>query len=185
MVYDGPSEERRQIEICFTANYQALCYFASSLLHDDEASEDVVQDVFCKVIVSGRQFESDGHMRSYLYIAVRNSCINLLRNGGQRSVGLDDDALSDYRTLDEDADYEMVRTEIIRKISAAIDTLPPRYREVFELAYVKDARNEEIAELLQISPNTVRVMKQRAKKQLRALLQDLYPLLFLVVKNLI
>ena len=38
---------------------------------------------------------------------------------------------------------------------------------------------------MHISPNTVRVMKQRAKKQLRALLQDLYPLLFLVVKNLI
>ncbi|MCI6549708.1 MAG: RNA polymerase sigma-70 factor [Prevotella sp.] len=185
MVNDRPSEERRQIENCFTANYQALCYFADSLLHDVEVSEDIVQDVFCKVIGSGRQFESEGHMRSYLYIAVRNSCINLLRSGRLQHVGLDSASLSASETLDEDADYEMVRAEIIRKISAAIDTLPPRYREVFELAYVKNARNEEIAEQMHISPNTVRVMKQRAKKQLRALLQDLYPLLFLVVKNLI
>lgn len=183
MAHDGLSEDGGRIEHCFKANYQALCYFASGLLHDDEASEDVVQDVFCRVIGSGRRFATDDHLKSYLYIAVRNSCINRLRRGGAKHVPLPGDAASGVQAAAEEADYMMVRAEIVRKISAAIDALPPRYREVFELAYVKEAKNEEIAEQLRISQNTVRVIKQRAKKQLRTLLRDLYPLLFLFVKG--
>ena len=48
-------------------------------------------------------------------------------------------------------------------IHEAIDSLPPRYRQVFRMAYIDKMKSEEIAEALGISVNTVKVIRQRAR----------------------
>ena len=69
-------------------------------------------------------------------------------------------------------------------IHEAIDSLPPRYRQVFRMAYIDKMKSEEIAEALGISVNTVKVIRQRAKPRLRELLKDIYPLLFILAGEL-
>ena len=75
----------------------------------------------------------------------------------------------------------MVKTEVVRLIADAISQLPQRQQEVFTMAYQQGYSNAEIAELLDISENTVKVQKQRAKKALRQQLKDVYPLALMLL----
>ena len=187
--------DNQLFERCFRDNYQALCFFASGMLHDDAASEDVVQEVFVKLLNMSRDFDSYNHLKHYLYVAVHNLCVDRSKTN-QRYVSLDvssDAYHSDHEThkgtafMDGDAQQEnveigIIRAECIRMIAAAIEELPEGQRRVFKLAYIEDKSNEEIATIMSIRVNTVKVHKQRAKENLRKKLNDIYPLLFILIK---
>lgn len=170
------------MELYFRKYYQSLCYFAMNIVHDEHLCEDIVQEVFVRTISLQMQFDSELHFRQYIYAAVRNSCLNHLQKQG-RTVGLAEVETTDTPTA-ENCDNEIVRAEMIRMIRDAIESLPPRYREVFRMAYIDKMKNEEIAEALGISLNTVKVIRQRAKTRMRELLKDIYPLLFIFANQL-
>ncbi len=86
-------------------------------------------------------------------------------------------------TADE-CDRAIVRAEIIRMVRDAIDSLPPRYRQVFRMAYIDKMKSEDISEALGISLNTVKVIRQRSKVRMRELLKDFYPLLFIFINQI-
>lgn len=168
---------QRTFDRCFRNNYQALCYFASQLLNNEAESEDVVQEVFVKILNASRTFESDDHVRNYLYTAVRNTCSDRLAKRPEEQLNQTHTALSDENTMEA----LMVKTEVVRLIADAISQLPQRQQEVFTMAYQQGYSNAEIAELLDISENTVKVQKQRAKKALRQQLKDVYPLALMLL----
>lgn len=172
------------MELYFRKYYRSLCYFAMNVVHDEHLCEDIVQEVFVRTISLKMQFESELHFRQYIYAAVRNSCLTHMQKHG-RTVGLEDvPATGADAPASESCDNEIVRAEIIRMIHEAIDSLPPRYREVFRMAYIDKMKNEDIAEALGISVNTVKVIRQRAKARMRELLKDIYPLLFIFAGQL-
>lgn len=187
--------DKTLFERCFRDNYQALCFFASGILHDDAASEDVVQEAFVRLLKMNKIFDSYDHLKHYLYVAVRNLCIDkskenqnlvsLEGNHEKDSLSKENVRLRDLEGLEnvsEDIEIQIVRSEMTRMITAAIEELAEGQRNVFKLAYMEDKSNEEIAEILGLSINTVKVQKQRAKNHLREKLQDIYPLLFVLIK---
>lgn len=171
----------QEVEFYFKKYYLSLCYFALEIVGDTETSEDVVQHVFTRIISTGVKFDSENHFRSYIYNAVRNASLTALSAARRSShVGLEESA--DMSSDSYDSDCGIIRAEMIRMIRESIDTLPPRYRTVFIMAYVEGLKNEEIAERLGISLNTVKVIRQRAKNRMRELLKDIYPMMFLLLK---
>lgn len=152
------------------------------MVHDKTLCEDIVQEVFVRSITSGISFESELHFRQYIYTAVRNQCISSLQKRG-RIIALNEMDTEDTPTSEE-CDDTIVRAEIIRMINEAIDSLPPRYRQVFRMAYIDKMKNEEIANSLGISLNTVKVIRQRAKTRMREMLKDIYPLLFIFINQI-
>lgn len=172
------------MEEYFRKYYQSLCYFAVNLVHDRDLCEDIVQEVFIRVITSGMVFESELHFRQYVYAAVRNHCIDHINESQRvRTVTLGDADTADVPSSDY-CDRSIVRAEIIRMVREAIDSLPPRYRQVFRMAYIDKMDSGEIAEALGISLNTVKVIRQRAKNRMREMLSDFYPLFFILVDQL-
>jgi RNA polymerase sigma-70 factor (ECF subfamily) len=71
----------------------------------------------------------------------------------------------------EDAD-NMEDPEIVQQISEAISRLPKEMAEVFKLKYLEGKKLREIAQLNQISENTVKTQLQRAREKLRKILFD-------------
>lgn len=170
------------LETYFRKYYQSLCLFSKSLVGDGSVSEDIVQDTFVKIISSEIQFESELHFRQYAYIAVKNTCYKYMAKSGRMSmVGIDELNAQPDESVGP-GNIAIVRAETVRMIKDAVNALPTRYREVFCLAYIKNMKNEEIADKLGISVNTVKVMRQRAKAKLRETLKDLFPLLFIYLK---
>ena len=188
--------DSKTFERFFRETYQALCFYASGILHDDAASEDVVQETFLKLLNSDKLFENKDHLKNYLYVAVRNLCIDKCK-ANQHHVTIDYGSGSEANGekkhekeqkwlhsgyVTESLDIQIVRAECLHAIASAIEELPEGQRTVFRLAYLEEKSNEEIANLMNISVNTVKVQKQRAKAHMREKLQDFYPLLFILMK---
>lgn len=161
----------------FRRNYQVLCYFAYSFLKDRDIAEDVVQNIFMKILHDSTVYSTEEHLKYYLFKSIRNECINELKKNTLRSEILEKiTACLHEETDDSDIYSSIVRAEIYREIIVAINSLPEKCGEIFNLAYIEHLDNNEIAEKLNISINTVKVQKNNAKKQLRQYLKHLYPI---------
>ena len=162
----------------FRLYYQALCYFAYHYLKEQEEAEDIVQEIFMKLLDGAECFDNEEHLKHYLYKAVRNSCLNHIKLTGIHSDILE--GIQKNTSEDENNFFEnVVRAEIYQEIMQAIQELPTECGRVFKLTYVDGFSNDEIATQLSISVNTVKAQKNKAKIQLREKLKGLYPILFL------
>lgn len=160
----------------FRLYYQALCYFAYHYLKEEDEAEDIVQEVFIKLLDWNEPFYNEEHLKHYLYKAVRNGCLNHIKLTGIRSGIIE--GISRNTPEDENNFFvNVVRAEVYQEIMRAIQELPTECGRVFKLAYVDGFSNDEIAVQLSISVNTVKAQKNKAKIQLRERLKGLYPLL--------
>ena len=168
---------------CFRRHYRALCYFATRYLKDAVEAEDVVQDIFMKLLEARREFEDEESVVRFLYVATRNACLNRVKLEGIHAAVLEK-VTPEEEPREDEFFARVVRAEVYREIMAAVEELPRECGRVFRLAYLEGLSNEEVAEQLGISVNTVKVQKNRAKTQLRERLKGLYPLLFLFFNGL-
>jgi len=121
----------------------ALLAYASALLRDPAAAEDVLHQVFVK-LVSGR-VSIDGSPGAYLFRAVRNGALNHIR-GQSREVELGDSALW--------LESPGASRETVLALQSALRTLPQEQREVVVLRVWGQLTFEEAAAVVGISPNT-------------------------------
>lgn len=165
----------------FRTYYQSLCYFAYNYLKEQEGAEDVVQDMFIKLLDTAGNFDSEEHLKYYLYKSVRNACLNQIRLTSIRAEILEN---VQKNSPEEENDFfvSVVRTEVYGEIMKAVQGLPSECGRVFKLSYIDGYSNEEVADQLAISVNTVKSQKNKAKAQLRERLKGLYPVLLLFLE---
>ena len=168
---------REDFEQLFRTHYSDLCSYANGFLKDADASEDVVQEVMLRVWNSRRTIEMTGSHRSYLFRAVRNSCLNVLKHISIREQ---------YKESKErlapltDAGDTLVASELQVKIREAVNHLPFERRKVFVLSRYDGLTYSQIAEKMGISVKTVENQMSKALQFLRKELADYLPLLFLL-----
>lgn len=139
--------------------------------------EDVVQETFINLWEKRGIYSDMVYFKAYLYKSLYNNALFYLR---QHKVSEDVDPGIEDDT--ESALNAIIEEEVHREIIAAIDKLPPERRRVVELSMVGYSQ-EEIAEKLNISVNTVKTQKRKAYAFLREELQHLF-VLFLMLLNL-
>ncbi|HQX95865.1 MAG TPA: RNA polymerase sigma-70 factor [Chitinophagaceae bacterium] len=149
----------------FDLYYTRLCYFAHKLIGNKEASEDIVQDAFVAYWKKSADFDNELSIKSFLYLTVKNACLNVIRH--EQVVKRFAESNEDSGYTEEKITENIIRSEVAGEIHSAIATLPKGCRQVLELAYFGELKNDEIAEQLQISINTVKTQKARALQLLR------------------
>lgn len=122
---------------------RALLAYASALLRDPSKAEDVLHQVFLKVL--GGRVVIAGEPRPYLFRAVRNAALNHIR-GQSREV-----ALADHGVWLESPEGSR---ETSLALQSALKTLPEEQREVVVLHVWGELTFEEAAAVIGISPNT-------------------------------
>ena len=157
------------MSVLYDEYYAALVSYGLQILHLKEEAEDVVQSVYAKLWESQPSFESTGELRRYLYSSVRNGCINVIRRQKARSGY--SAATLDLRDPDKEACDETLKDkfdieEMYRLLFQEIDKMPPRRREIL-LQVAKGRSSREIAELMSISPETVKQQRRQGKLSLR------------------
>lgn len=156
--------------------FHALCAFGSRFVKDDAAVADIVQEVFIKVWTRREKFEAIYSLRSFMYLSVRNACLNYNRDRSRvKKVSLNDTV---SETLVEEEECFVIEEELHRRIRNEVEQLPEAMRKVFNLTLL-DMSITEIAEALDVSENTVRNQRARAREILRGKLKDKIFLLFL------
>ena len=105
-----------------------------------------------------------------MYDSVQNRCVNYLKH---RQV--EDKYVSYVKSVEKDAeeDYNLMQEEIYRELYMAIRELPEKCRRVFEL-HLEGKKNNEIAEILEISVLTVKSHKQNAIHFLKEKMENLF-----------
>ena len=162
--------DQRAFEVIFHQYYSALCYFANRMLEDSYGSEEVVCNVLLILWQKRRNFPNEAAIRAFLYISVRNACLNRLDKESRRRR--QEQALSFTDDADDSIIEHIFQAEALRRIHQAIDALPEKYGRVIRMAYVDGMKNEEIAETLNLPQSTVRNQKARGLVALKKNLPD-------------
>lgn len=159
----------------FAAYYAPLCEYASLYVSDGDA-EEVVQ-AFLVHLWEGREgLCVESSLKSYLFAAVRNRCLNAIRDrrckqAFQQFV---------YERLKDRFDNpdHLFLSDMQTRIAEAVQELPENYRQVFDMSRFGNIPNKEIAERLGVSVKTVEYYITQSLKILRVKLKDyLYILL--------
>lgn len=168
-------EHLRTFEELFRRNYPRLCQRVFRITQDMEAAEDIVQEVFVNFWDSD-QLQAIVLPEPYLYKAALNKALNYTASQKRRAtLGIKYSSQQPFSGNNAEQDLELA--ELQQKADEAIASLPPVCRKVFLLSRYEEMSHKEIAEFLDISPNTVDNHIKKALSILRkALLSTLLPL---------
>jgi RNA polymerase sigma-70 factor (family 1) len=163
----------------FLLYWNTQVFFARRFIPESDISEDIVSEVFLKLWDRRTGFSSLPAIRSWLYLAVRNACVDHLRKNKRVRGYHKEIAYLEKDDIMEDASLnEVVRAELVAKVMEGIDLLPNQYKKVMHLA-TQGMGTEEIAREMNLSPKIVRNYKARAINILKKDLLDKSPFLAL------
>ena len=139
-------------------NMDKLFRTALAILGRKADAEDIVQDVFVKLVEHSPHFESPAHETAWLMRVTINLCKSRLRSyWWRRTVEL----LDIYPAADE-MQYHLIDT---------VSSLPPKYRIVVHLFYYEDYSTQQIADITQQKEAAVRQQLTRARRMLKDFLE--------------
>ena len=177
LLYQFNKGDERAFKKLFDSFFGASCTFVRHYISEHEAVEDVVQETFINLWEKRGTCTDIVYFKAYLYKSLRNNALFYLRQHRMTEevdLYLEDDT--------ESALNLMIEEEVHREIFAAINKLPKERRRVVELS-MSGCSQEEIAEKMGISVNTVKTQKRKAYTFLREELQHLF-VFFLVLINM-
>ncbi|MFY7828295.1 MAG: RNA polymerase sigma-70 factor [Flectobacillus sp.] len=164
----------RVFEVVFRKHYQALCNYAFGLLKDMDDAEEIVQGMFLKLWDQRQDLEITVSLKSYLYRAVHNTCLNRIKHlkiqdNYRQHVG---DFLENNHVSATD---ELFKAELEARIAEAIEKLPEQCRLIFRMSRFEELKYQEIANELHLSIKTVENQIGKALKILRQELAEYLP----------
>lgn len=174
IIYKIQNGDKEAFKIFFDGFYPTLCMFSKRYLIQEDAADDIVQEAFIYIWNKRKEIQSINHARSYLYRYVKNRSLNFIRD--KKTLGM-----IDCEIIDSDLWYSksIIVEETYEIIYNAINKLSPQGREVIEFS-LDGLKNQEIADKLKISINSVKTIKLRAFKFLRKELKAYFITLFML-----
>jgi RNA polymerase sigma-70 factor (ECF subfamily) len=178
------SGEATAFEELLKRHERAVFNFIARFFGDRTAAEDLMQEVFIRVIRTADRYKRKAKFRTWLFTITRNICIDRLRQLSRRSevslnrtVSREDGDGATF--LDQLADEgkpgaagNMVRAEFRARLQAALDELPGEQREVFVMREFGGLKFREIASVTGTSENTIKSRMRYALQTLRGHLAD-------------
>jgi RNA polymerase sigma-70 factor (family 1) len=156
-------------ETLFHAHYNELVRIAEGIIFDPQLSEDIVQNLFIHLWENSNNIKIRSSLRAYLFTAVKNRCLNRLKELQIR----DKNGLLYFEGMMNSGDINIEEEEeaaLTLRLNSAINKLPDKMAEIVKLKYLESKKQKEIAASLHISENTVKTQLSRAKEKLRKLL---------------
>jgi RNA polymerase sigma-70 factor (ECF subfamily) len=151
----------KAFKVVFDTYYPRLMVFALKLINDKTEAEDIILPVFQSVFSKCNSFESIIKIQAFLYVSVRNRCLNhiklIQKTNRFKSKFIEE--------VQNDELFELsysVRDEVIIRIHKLIEELPSECGRIFKMLFFDQLEPIEIANKLNIERQTVYVQKNRA-----------------------
>lgn len=165
----------------FLSHFKRLKAYASTWIRDPDEAEEIVQNVFVRIWTKREQLEVDGILNAFLYRSVYHECLNYLKHQKVRaafSLHASHKATVKTGNLTD----EIMASELKKHIYSAINDLPEKCRQIFELSRFNNLKYHEIAGVLNISIKTVENQMGKALKVLRLKVADFLILILLLCR---
>jgi RNA polymerase sigma-70 factor (ECF subfamily) len=150
----------------YRQHHQSLTHYSHQLINHEQQAEEIVTDVFIKLLRKRKDFTCTQDIKSFLYVTTRNACYDYLRckkhTEPEHGEMLD---LAGESAPGEDKDQAKAR--VLQAIYEEIEHLPVQCRQVFKNIFFDGLGTEQIAAALKISSQAVLEQKNRALTLLR------------------
>lgn len=142
--------------------YANMIYWVSFAYMKKEAdTEDIVSDVFVKLMQKDMRFQSEEHEKAWLLRTAINLCKDNLKHWRRKCADI-----HEYENLPGENPFG--KNEILKSVME----LPERYKDVVYLYYYEGYSTKEISEILKKPQSTVRVHLHEARKILKGVLRE-------------
>ena len=171
-------------EVDFSQIYEEfkpkILHYLSRLIGQQEA-EDVAQEVFEKASRGLKNFKGESKLSTWLYRIATNTANDRMKSPSFRRTSEHTSLDENTRTEDRNVwsghtktplDQTVLRKEMSECVREFIDRLPSDYKTVILLSELEGFKNKEIADILQVSLDTVKIRLHRARAMLKKELDD-------------
>lgn len=158
----------------FDHYHQKVFSYALGLVKDREVAEELSSDVFIKLWNKRKSIKTEGSLDQLLLTITRGLAIDHLRKVAKQAKSRELYWLHCQKAVQPAEQKEEVFEQNLAAVQQAIQSLPPKRRKVFELRYKEELSYQQIAQVLDVSPNTVKVHLNKATKYLRQQLEINY-----------
>jgi RNA polymerase sigma-70 factor (family 1) len=141
---------------CYQLLSKKLYHFSKAIIHSPEDAEEIVEDVFVKLWSNRSQVLTIDNLAVYLYVSVKNRSLNAMDRKARQLVKVSFDDLEITMSEPTPDPYKLLVTaEMMQKMQKAVESLPPRCKMIFKLVREDGLKYKEVAEILDISVNTI------------------------------
>jgi RNA polymerase sigma-70 factor (ECF subfamily) len=148
----------------FHLYYEPLCKSLNYYTRDVQVIEDIVQEVFVTLWEERNQLHIE-NIKTYLFSAARYRILNYIRNRQRHTTILE--ALSQEEFLQKQSKDILNYDELMPQLQKAIDMLPEKCSEIFELSTKEQLTYRQISEHFHISTKTVESQMSIALRKIR------------------
>jgi RNA polymerase sigma-70 factor (ECF subfamily) len=171
-------------EKVFKDYYEVLCNYANNMICNIDDAEEIVQNMYLTIWEKRENVNIHTSIKSYLYKAVYNSCLNWMKHNRIRQKHGEATRHQTELYIDDSSEH-LLGKELEEQIGLAINSIPKKCRTVFKLSRFENLTYSEIADQLNLSVKTVDNHMVKALRILRERLKDYLPLLLWLVLKLI
>jgi RNA polymerase sigma-70 factor (ECF subfamily) len=173
---DGVYLDHSSMRSLFELHFKPLVMFVAKYIDRQSVCEDIVQDVFMLLVEFPKKFETENHVKAYLYTTAKNKALKYLRHN---DVVLRHE-MSYSREIEDYALFHanVIEEEVFAMLIREVNELPPYCRNVYLLA-LEGHNNQMIADTLGLTVETVKSYKKEGKTILRKRMQKIQSLILI------
>jgi RNA polymerase sigma-70 factor (ECF subfamily) len=158
----------------YTELYSRIVRYLARLVGSDQA-EDISQEVFSKISRSLGEFRGESALSTWVYRIATTTAMDRLRSAEHRAA-LRSTSIEGGEACGADpgasAERQAIRAEMSDCIQGYLKELPENYRTVLVLSDMEGLKNAEVAEVLGVTPGTVKIRLHRARSRFKESLES-------------
>lgn len=170
--------DKKLFENIYLSYRKQMVFLAMTLLHNESDAEDAVSEVFLRIAQYNwdtvREIKDQDDLRNYLLKAAKNASLNKINKKSRECVSLDTDPIYNIEYIEDLTDDTFLDIIDNRfeydKILAAINSLDPKYRDVFYCHFILEMTITQTSNYLGIPVSSTKQQLVRGKKILLDLL---------------
>lgn len=152
----------RFYDLYVTRIYRFIFFKVSSTAE----AQDLTSEVFLKLWQHIKDDKEISNINSFVYAIARNAVIDLYRHKSRKDTSIEDSSLADIADNSNPLESQAIGSDL-GHVMKGLDELKDEYREIIVLRYLDELSLNEIAEILNKSNGSVRVLLHRATKALK------------------
>jgi RNA polymerase sigma-70 factor, ECF subfamily len=146
-----------------------LYYFYRMLGNNEPLAQDLLHDIFCKIIQNPSLFDTNRKFSTWIFSVAHNMCKNEYRTRAIRQFEMDDHSLEGL--VDETVQIDEEETQqLVNKIFSLLSDFEESHRTAFLLKYREGLQIDEIADILDLPRGTVKSRLHYTRQRLQKLL---------------
>ncbi len=174
--YLSTAENKEFIEDLYNKYMPWLRFRAHKIIDDSDICDDLAHDCILNMIkcIDKLKTFSDDKVRAYLMVSIDNTAKNYIKHS-KRMVTMKDDISSDLDFIPDtyDIDDEIDKKYAYETLKAGLDKLSTRDKDIIIMKYDLELSDQQIADILQIKKDCVRMTVLRSVKKLKNIIEEL------------